>query len=74
MDAVLIANEIVDERRRSGEEGVVFKIDFEKAYDHVSWVLLDHVLKKKGFSPKWRKWDEWLFVLDFLCSLGEWKR
>ena len=28
LDAVLIANEIVDERRRSGEEGVVFKIDF----------------------------------------------
>ncbi|RVW96070.1 Transposon TX1 uncharacterized 149 kDa protein [Vitis vinifera] len=35
LDAVLIANEIVDEKRRSGEEGVVFKIDFEKAYDHV---------------------------------------
>ena len=35
LDAVLIANEIVDERRRSGEEGVVFKIDFEKTYDHV---------------------------------------
>ncbi|RVW48551.1 Zinc finger protein BRUTUS [Vitis vinifera] len=34
LDAVLIANEIVDERRRSGEKGVVFKIDFEKAYDH----------------------------------------
>ncbi|RVX14428.1 Retrovirus-related Pol polyprotein from transposon RE1 [Vitis vinifera] len=31
----LIANEIVDEKRRSGEEGVVFRIDFEKAYDHV---------------------------------------
>ena len=28
LDAVLIANEIVDEKRRSGEEGVVFKIDF----------------------------------------------
>ncbi|RVW83280.1 putative mitochondrial protein [Vitis vinifera] len=35
LDAYLIANEIVDEKRRSGEEGVVFKIDFEKAYDHV---------------------------------------
>ncbi|RVX12865.1 LINE-1 retrotransposable element ORF2 protein [Vitis vinifera] len=35
LDAVLIANEIVDEKRRSGEEGIVFKIDFEKAYDHV---------------------------------------
>ncbi|RVW28919.1 hypothetical protein CK203_102842 [Vitis vinifera] len=53
---VLIANEIVDEKRRSGEEGVVFKIDFEKAYDHVSWDFLDHVLEKKGFSPRWRKW------------------
>ncbi|RVW69397.1 LINE-1 retrotransposable element ORF2 protein [Vitis vinifera] len=53
---VLIANEIVDERRRSGEEGVVFKIDFEKAYDHVKWDFLDHVLEKKGFSPRWRKW------------------
>ena len=35
LDAVLIANEILDEKRRLGEEGVVFKIDFEKAYDHV---------------------------------------
>ncbi|RVW96746.1 hypothetical protein CK203_026101 [Vitis vinifera] len=48
MDAVLIANEIVDERRRLGEEGVVFKIDFEKAYDHVRWDFLDQVLEKKG--------------------------
>ena len=56
LDAVLIANEIVNERRRSGEKGVVFKIDFEKAYDHVSWGFLDHVLEMKGFSPRWRKW------------------
>ncbi|RVX07620.1 hypothetical protein CK203_025244 [Vitis vinifera] len=38
------------------EKGVVFKIDFEKAYDHVRWDFLDQVLEKKGFSPKWRKW------------------
>ncbi|RVW46685.1 LINE-1 retrotransposable element ORF2 protein [Vitis vinifera] len=56
LDAVLIANEIVDEKRRSGEEGVVFKIDFEKAYDHVSWDFLDHVLEMKGFGIRWRKW------------------
>ena len=56
LDAVLIANEVVDEKRRSGEEGVVFKIDFEKAYDHVDWGFLDHVLQRKGFSQKWRSW------------------
>ncbi|KAJ9709585.1 hypothetical protein PVL29_001188 [Vitis rotundifolia] len=56
LDAVLIANEIVDEKKQSGEEGVVFKIDFEKTYNHVSWDFLDHVLEKKGFSPRCRKW------------------
>ena len=35
LDVVLIANEVVDEKKRSREEGVVFKIDFEKAYDYV---------------------------------------
>ena len=48
MDVVLIVNEIVDEKKRSLEEIVIFKIDFEKAYDHVSWDFLDHVLEKKG--------------------------
>ena len=56
LDAVLIANEILDEKRHSREEGVVFKIDFEKTYDHVCWDFLDHVLEKKEFSPRWRKW------------------
>ena len=31
-----MANEVVDEKRRLGEERVVFKIDFKKAYDHVN--------------------------------------
>ena len=56
MDVILIANEVVDEKRRSREEGVVFKIDFEKAYDHVDWEFLDHVLERKGFSLRWRSW------------------
>ena len=35
LDAMLIANEILDEKRRSREEGLVFKFDLEKTYDHV---------------------------------------
>ena len=46
----------MDEKKRSREEGLVFKIDFEKAYDHVNWDFLDHVLKMKGFRPRWRTW------------------
>ena len=56
LDAILIANELVYEKRRSREAGVVFKIDFEKAYDHVDWGFLDHVLERKGFSSRWRSW------------------
>ena len=56
LDVAIIVNEIVDKKRRSREEGVVFKIDFEKAYDHVRWDFLDHVLEKKGFGPRWRNW------------------
>ena len=35
---------------------MIFKIDFEKAYDHVEWEFLDFVLERKGFVPTWRKW------------------
>ena len=53
LNVVLITNEVVDEKRRSREEGVVFKIDFEKAYDLVDWDFLDHVLERKGLSLRW---------------------
>ena len=56
MDAVLIANELVDEKKRSREDWVVFKIDFKKAYDDVDWDFLDHVLERKWFSSRWRSW------------------
>lgn len=56
LDAILIANEIVDERRHLWKEEIVFKIDFEKAYDHVDWDFLNHVLERKRFSPRWRTW------------------
>ena len=35
LDVVLVANEIVEEYRKVGKSGVVFKIDFKKAYDCV---------------------------------------
>lgn len=31
LDAVLVANEVVDEVRKKNDGGLVFKIDFEKA-------------------------------------------
>ena len=53
LDAILIANEAVDSRKRSSNAGLVCKLDIEKAYDQVSWKFLLSVLEKMGFSPKW---------------------
>lgn len=35
---------------------MIFKIDFEIAYDCVDWDFLDKVMEKKGFGYKWRMW------------------
>nr|GEY86813.1 RNA-directed DNA polymerase, eukaryota [Tanacetum cinerariifolium] len=35
---------------------LIFKVDFEKAYDSVRWDFLDDVLNKFGFGEKWRTW------------------
>jgi hypothetical protein len=34
--------------------GVILKLDFEKAYDKVKWSFLQQTLGMKGFSPEWR--------------------
>jgi hypothetical protein len=32
---------------------LILKIDFEKAYDKVSWVFLEEVMKTKKFRDRW---------------------
>ena len=38
------------------KNGVILKLDFEKAYDKVKWPFLQQVLRMKGFSMKWCAW------------------
>ncbi|GJZ64535.1 putative RNA-directed DNA polymerase, eukaryota, reverse transcriptase zinc-binding domain protein [Tanacetum coccineum] len=35
---------------------MVFKVDFEKAFDSLRWDFLDLVMEKLGFGLKWRSW------------------
>ena len=56
LDGILIANEAVDEARKLKKEMLLFKVDFEKAYDLVDWGYLDDVMKRMSFPTLWRKW------------------
>ncbi|GKV25367.1 hypothetical protein SLEP1_g34816 [Rubroshorea leprosula] len=56
VDSVVVANEAIDEVRKRKSQCFVFKIDFEKAYDKVSWSFLDYMMEKMGFDKVWREW------------------
>jgi len=56
LDAALIANECVNDCLKSNLPSVIWKLDIEKAYDHVLWDFLMTILERMGFPLKWRKW------------------
>lgn len=56
LDGVLIANETVDYLKKNRSKGLIFKVDFEKAYDSLNWRFLIDIVKKMGFGDKWCKW------------------
>ena len=58
MDGLLIANEAVDEARKLKKELMLFKVDFEKAYDLINWIYLETVMSQIGFPTLWRKWKK----------------
>ena len=59
LDAVLIANEIVDSSLRRKECGLICKLDIEKAYDSIRWEFLFQVMGKMGFGGRWISWIKW---------------
>lgn len=40
MESVVVAHEVIHEIHRSGTSGLILKMDYEKAYDRVSWEFL----------------------------------
>lgn len=56
LNATLLANEVVDSRRKQGVSDTLSKLDLEKAYDHMNCEFLDLIMLQMGFRVKWRKW------------------
>lgn len=58
LDGVLFTNEIIDIATKNKKDYFLFKVNFEKTYDKVSWDFLRFMIKKMGFGYLWMQWME----------------
>nr|GEV57284.1 RNA-directed DNA polymerase, eukaryota [Tanacetum cinerariifolium] len=61
LDGPFIFNEIVHWCKNKKKQSVIFKVDFEKAYDSVRWDFIDDILRRFSFGDKWCKWIQSCF-------------
>ncbi|XP_058749655.1 uncharacterized protein LOC131622635 [Vicia villosa] len=69
MDGVVLVSEILDWSKRFKKSCFLLKIDFEMAYDSVSWDYLRFVLKEMGFGDIWLKWLEESVLNSYMSIL-----
>ncbi|KAJ4747435.1 RNA-directed DNA polymerase (reverse transcriptase)-related family protein [Rhynchospora pubera] len=69
LDNAVLAHEIIHDCKTSRQQGVIIKVDFEKAYDRVSWSYMDEVLTLRGFGNRWRGWIQSIFKSSLTCIL-----
>ncbi|GJU11709.1 RNA-directed DNA polymerase, eukaryota, reverse transcriptase zinc-binding domain protein [Tanacetum coccineum] len=52
LDGPFILDEVLQWCRRKKKHALIFKVDFEKAFDSVRWDFVDDVLNKFGFGER----------------------
>ena len=54
LDGPLIISEVLAWAKKANKKAMFFKIDFEKAFDSISWKFLDEIMQQMHFGAKWR--------------------
>ncbi|GJU95114.1 RNA-directed DNA polymerase, eukaryota, reverse transcriptase zinc-binding domain protein, partial [Tanacetum coccineum] len=56
LDGPMMLSEIIAHFKATRRKLMMFKVDFEKAYDSLSWEFLFEVMNKMGFTINWFTW------------------
>ncbi|GJY03614.1 RNA-directed DNA polymerase, eukaryota, reverse transcriptase zinc-binding domain protein [Tanacetum coccineum] len=56
LDDPLMVNEVIKWCNRKRDKLMIFKIDFEKAFDSISWDYVLQIMKFMGFHGSWISW------------------
>ncbi|KAE8686756.1 UDP-glucose:glycoprotein glucosyltransferase [Hibiscus syriacus] len=69
LDCACMANEGIDYWRKKGLKGVVFKVDFRRAYDSVEWLILLRLMAEMDFGERWCSWISYRLSLASISVL-----
>jgi hypothetical protein len=72
LESVVSAHEIIHEAIKSGQMGLVLKLDYEEAYDRVDWQFLEELPQSRGFGPRWITWVMSLVRGGVNCCQDQW--
>jgi hypothetical protein len=67
LEGVVVLHETLHELKRKKQNGLILKLDFEKAYDKVNWKFLQQVLRMRGFPSLWCQWVESVVSKGSVC-------
>nr|KAJ0191688.1 hypothetical protein LSAT_V11C800406980 [Lactuca sativa] len=56
LEGPLMVNEVCSWAKRAHKKILLFKVDFDKAFDSVNWKYLESTMEQMGFGNKWRSW------------------
>ncbi|GJU96960.1 putative RNA-directed DNA polymerase, eukaryota, reverse transcriptase zinc-binding domain protein, partial [Tanacetum coccineum] len=56
LNGIMVANEIIRMASIEDSKLLLFKVDFEKAFDSVNWSFLLDIMRQMGFDLKWGSW------------------
>jgi hypothetical protein len=56
LESVVSAHEIIHRAIKKKENGMILKLDYEKAYDTVNWGFLEELMISRGFERRWIGW------------------
>ncbi|KAJ3707671.1 hypothetical protein LUZ61_011376 [Rhynchospora tenuis] len=56
MESFMVTRKFISFYHKNKLPAILYKVDFAKAFDTVSWTFLTHILIERGFPPVWISW------------------
>lgn len=56
LDGPLIVNELCSWAKKTKNQILLFKVDFDKAFNSINWGYLESIIIQMGYGDKWRRW------------------